>query len=76
MFRYTLNLFKKGFQRDLKPDDLYGLFEGCKAKNCGTKCEEDWKKSENSLIRYILRRFGMQYLFFIVVVMLWTEMNR
>lgn len=70
--RYTLGLFKKGFKKELEEDDIYEVVKSCKSKKLGDLSENQWMKA-TSIMRLLLRRFGIQYLIICLIDILWDE---
>lgn len=80
-FRYTGSLFRKAYKNDLEEEDLYEVLRKCASKRCGDKLEQKWlleKKKEQpvSIIRLLWKRFGVRYLLYGFIDLVWKLIIR
>lgn len=67
-FRYTQELFKKGYSKDLEDEDIYEVIRSCSSQRCGNKLEKQWayeneQDTPASIYKLMLHRYGLRYIF-------------
>jgi ATP-binding cassette subfamily C (CFTR/MRP) protein 4 len=77
--RYTIPTFIQGFKRDLEESDLTETLTEHKSSRLGNKMEKAWKaeevramkaKSTPSLQRVLFKVFGVEFIFYGIVLAL------
>lgn len=79
--RYTQELFKKGYIKDLEDEDLYEVIRRCGSQRCGDKLEKEWTNELNrntypSIYRLLWKRFGFKYIIIGFVDLVFKVFNR
>lgn len=71
---FTYDTFKKGTKRDLEEKDIYEVMNNYKAKKLGDLLEKEWEKEKKnkapSVLKLVLRPFGLTFLRYGVMQML------
>ncbi|XP_063922990.1 ATP-binding cassette sub-family C member 4-like [Zophobas morio] len=63
-FWYTVDLFRKGFKRELEEDDLYEVLPEFESCSLGDRIEHEWnqqKHRSNAMFVVLLKMFGPYY---------------